>query len=272
MEKVWFITGAGRGFGREFAAAALNRGDRVTATARNPAALDDLVAEHGPAILPLRLDVTDRAAAFAAVQSAVTTFGRLDVVVNNAGYGLFGAVEELDPDQLREQFETNVLGALHVTQAALPVLREQGNGHILQISSTGGIGAFPTLGGYNASKWALEALSDALSQEVAGTGIVVTLVEPSGFATEWSGPSAVHSKPLPQYDPARAQMDEYHCTTVAGDPSAAGRAVLEIVDAERPPLRVLLGAGMGEFIEDLYERRLATWRQWRAVTEQAAGH
>lgn len=170
MDKVWFITGAGRGFGQEFAKAALGRGDRVAATARNTGALDDLVAEHGPAVLPLRLNVTDRAGVLRAVQAAVAIFGRLDVVVNNAGYGLFGAVEELDPDQLREQFETNVLGPLHVIQAALPVLREQGRGHFLQVSSTGGVGAFPTLGGYNASKWALEALSDALSQEVAGSG------------------------------------------------------------------------------------------------------
>ncbi|MFC9454498.1 SDR family NAD(P)-dependent oxidoreductase [Streptomyces sp. NPDC056983] len=269
--KVWFITGASRGFGREFAKAALDHGDRVAATARDTAALDDLVSEYGPAVLPIRLDVTDRAAAFEAVDKAVTTFGRLDVVVNNAGYGLFGAVEELDPDQLRAQFETNVIGTLHVTQAALPVMRAQGSGHLIPISSTGGIGAFPTLGGYNASKWALEALSDALSQEVAGTGITVTIVEPSGFATDWSGPSAVWSEPLPQYDAAREQMDEYHRTVTPGDPSAAGRALVEIVEAEHPPLRVLLGAGMVEFVRGLYESRLATWKEWEAVTEKAAG-
>ncbi|MCS5498336.1 SDR family NAD(P)-dependent oxidoreductase [Cnuibacter physcomitrellae] len=268
---VWIITGASRGFGRSFATAALERGDPVAALVRDPAALDDLVHEHPSRLLVLRADVTDRAAVLDAVDQAVERFGRLDVVVNNAGYGLFGAVEELDPDALRAQFETNVIGALHVTQAVLPVLREQGAGHLIQISSTGGIGAFPTLGGYNASKWALEALSDALAQELDGTGIVITLVEPSGFDTDWGGPSAVTSRQLPDYEAARAGMAEYHRTAVPGDPAAAAAALLEVVDADEPPLRVLFGAGMVEFVEDLYARRISTWRAWRDVTERAGG-
>jgi NAD(P)-dependent dehydrogenase (short-subunit alcohol dehydrogenase family) len=270
-KKVWFITGAGRGFGNEFAVAALKRGDVVAAALRDPAALEDLAVEYGDALLPLRVDVTDREGVREAVERAVTHFGRLDVVVNNAGYGLFGAVEELDPDALRAQFDTNVIGVLHVLQAVLPALRRQHAGHIVQISSTGGVGAFPTLGGYNASKWAVEALNDALAQEIEGTGVHVTIVEPSGFATDWSGRSAASSRPLPEYDEARAGMDEYHRTAQPGDPAAAAQALLEIVDADQPPLRVLFGTGMVEFMEGLYESRLNTWRSWRSVTERAQG-
>ena len=160
--KTWFITGTSRGFGREWAIAALERGDKVAATARNLASLDDLVGKYGDAILPIALDVTDRDADFAAVKRAYDHFGRLDIVVNNAGYGHFGMVEELTEAEIRAQLETNVLGALWVTQAALPYLREQGSGHILQVSSIGGISAFRNTGAYHASKWALEGFSQSL--------------------------------------------------------------------------------------------------------------
>ena len=167
-QKTWFLTGTSRGFGREWAVAALERGDRVAATARDVSSLDDLVATYGDAILPLALDVTDRAADFAAVARAHEHFGRLDVVVNNAGYGQFGFTEELTEAELRDQMETNLFGAFWVTQAALPFLRAQGSGHIIQVSSIGGISAFPNIGAYHASKWALEGFSQALAQEVAG--------------------------------------------------------------------------------------------------------
>src|SRR5436853_1482551 len=180
--KTWFITGSSRGFGREWTKAALERGDRVAATARDPSTLDDLKTEHGDALLPLTLDVTSREAAFGAVKRAREHFGRLDIVVNNAGYGHFGMVEEISEQEAREQFETNLFGALWVTQAALPFLREQGSGHILQVSSIGGISAFPNIGIYNASKWALEAFSQSLAQEVADFGIKVTIIEPGGYA------------------------------------------------------------------------------------------
>ena len=178
--KTWFITGTSRGFGREWAIAALDRGDKVVATARDLATLDELVAKYGDAILPIELDVTDREAAFAAVRQAYERFGRLDVVVNNAGYGHFGMIEEISEGEIRAQLETNVLGALWVTQAALPYLREQGSGHIIQVSSIGGISAFISTGAYHASKWALEGFSQSLSQEVARFGVKVTLVEPAG--------------------------------------------------------------------------------------------
>lgn len=188
MNKVWFITGTSRGIGRAFAESALERGDKVAATARDTATLDDLVVKYGDAILPLLLDVTDKAAVDSAVAAAHEQFGHLDVVVNNAGYGLFGTIEETSQEQARAQMETNFFGALWVTQAVLPILRAQGSGHIIQISSVGGIAAFPTIGVYNASKWALEALSESLSHEltIAGTGIRITIVEPGGFTTDWA--------------------------------------------------------------------------------------
>ena len=157
--KVWFITGTSRGFGREWTIAALKRGDSVAATARDVSTLDDLVADYGDALLPIALDVTDRDADFAAVKTAHEHFGRLDVVVNNAGYGQFGFIEELSEAEARDQIETNVFGALWITQAALPYLREQGSGHLIQVSSIGGISAFAGLGAYHASKWALEGFS-----------------------------------------------------------------------------------------------------------------
>jgi NAD(P)-dependent dehydrogenase (short-subunit alcohol dehydrogenase family) len=201
--KTWFITGTSRGFGRAWTQAALERGNRVAATARNLDSLKDLVEQFGDRFLPLQLDVTDRAADFAAVKAAHEHFGQLDVIVNNAGYGLFGAIEEVSEAQARQQIETNFLGALWITQAALPYLRSQGSGHILMVSSLGGIGAFPLLGLYNASKWGLEGMSEALSQEVASLGIHVTLIEPGGFSTDWSGSSAVHVAPISAYDGLR---------------------------------------------------------------------
>src|ERR1700734_713875 len=206
-QKTWFITGTSRGFGREWAIAALQRGDKVAATARNTATLDDLAAKYGDALLPIRLDVTDREADFAAVKQAHDHFGRLDIVVNNAGYGQFWFVEELSEQDARDQIETNVFGALWVTQAALPYLREQRSGHIIQVSSIGGITAFPNVGIYHASKWALEGFSQALAQEVASFGVHVTLIEPAGFDTDWAGPSAKHSEELPAYADAHAATE-----------------------------------------------------------------
>ena len=273
MAKTWFITGTSRGFGREWAIAALERGDRVAATARDVASLDDLAAAHGDALLPLALDVTDRAAAFAAVARAHEHFGRLDVVVNNAGYGQFGMVEELSEEEARAQIETNVFGALWVTQAALPFLRAQGSGHILQVSSIGGISAFPGIGMYHASKWALEGLSQALAQEVAAFGVRVTLIEPGGYATDWGGSSARHTTEHPDYAEVRESVRAGRArrTATPGDPVATRAAVLELVDAEDPPLRVFFGtAPLGIATAD-YESRLAEWRAWEPLSIAAHG-
>ena len=271
--KTWFITGTSRGFGREWAIAALERGDQVAATARNTATLDDLVAKYGDAILPIALDVTDRDADFAAVKRAHERFGRLDIVVNNAGYGHFGMVEEVSEAEIRAQLETNVLGALWVTQAALPYLREQGSGHILQVSSIGGISAFMNTGAYHASKWALEGLSQSLAQEVAEFGVKVTLIEPAGYSTDWSGSSAKHSAELPAYDKVREQALA-SCKarfTRPGNPTATRQAILTLVDSENPPLRLFLGESPLGIATADYDSRLASWREWQPVAAAAQG-
>lgn len=272
MSKVWFITGTSRGLGRAFAEAALGRGDKVAATARNVASLDELVTTYGTeSVLPLALDVTDKAAVSTAVSAAHEKFGRLDVVVNNAGYGLFGMVEEISEQQLRDQMETNLFGAFWVTQAALPIMRAQGSGHIVQISSVGGIAAFPSLGAYHASKWALEGFSEALSHEVADAGIKVTVVEPGGFATDWGGSSAARTEPNPAYDHVREALAARFGQARYAEPGDAGAALLEVVDAEHPPLRVLFGTEPIEVIEPLYAERLKTWADWHHVSRIAQG-
>lgn len=272
-KKVWFITGTSRGFGREWAIAALQRGDKVAATARDTASLTDLVATYGDAILPIRLDVTDREADFAAVKQAHEHFGRLDVVVNNAGYGQFGFIEELSERDARDQIETNVFGALWVTQAALPYLREQRSGHIIQVSSIGGIVAFPNVGIYHASKWALEGFSQALAQEIAPFGVHVTLIEPAGYDTDWSGSSSRRAEPLPAYADLHAANYEVRKTRWAapGDPKASAAALLKVVDAEQPPLRVFFGEAPLGLAKADYDDRLRTWEQWQPVAELAQG-
>jgi NAD(P)-dependent dehydrogenase (short-subunit alcohol dehydrogenase family) len=267
--KTWFITGTSRGFGRQWTEAALERGDRVAATARNVASLGELVSRYGDKILPLALDVTDRNAAFAAVKAAKEHFGVIDVVVNNAGYGLFGAVEEVSEAQARAQLETNVFGALWVTQAALPYLRAQGHGHIIQTSSIGGIGAFPLLGIYHASKWALEGFSESLSQEVASFGIKVTMVEPGGFNTDWGGSSSTHSTPMAAYQPLRdAQAAQAAGGGIKiGDPKASSRAILALVDSPNPPLRLLLGSFAVMMAPMVYQQRLKTWKEWEELSK-----
>ncbi len=218
--RTWFITGASKGFGREWAMAALERGDSVAATARDVSTLIDLEELFGDQVMAIQLDVTDRDAVFDAVRRAHAQLGRLDVIVNNAGYGQFGMVEELSEADARDQIETNLFGALWVTQAALPFLRAQHSGHILQVSSIGGITAFPGIGMYHASKWALEGLSQALAAEVASFGIRVTIIEPTGYATDWAGPSSRTATPLPAYDEVREENAERMAARRArpGDP------------------------------------------------------
>jgi NAD(P)-dependent dehydrogenase (short-subunit alcohol dehydrogenase family) len=268
MLKTWFITGASRGFGRTWTAAALERGDRVAATARDVSALDDLVDRYGEAVLPIRLDVDDRDSGIAAVEAAHRHFGRLDVVVNNAGWGLFGTIEETTEAEARAQMETNFFGALWITQAAIPLLREQGAGHIVQVSSIGGVTAFPGLGLYNASKWGLEAFTEALAAEVAPFGIKATLIEPSGFDTDWAGSSARRSEPNPLYQPLRDAMAEWGAVAspTAGD---SVEAVFRVVDAEEPPLRLILASQGFDMVIAAHEQRLATWREWEKTARSA---
>jgi NAD(P)-dependent dehydrogenase (short-subunit alcohol dehydrogenase family) len=276
MSKVWFVTGSSRGLGRCFVEAALSRGEKVAATARNTGSLDELVAAYGEAVLPLELDVADRAAVFESVKRAKEHFGRLDVIVNNAGYAQIGAIEELTEQQLRDQFETNLFGAVWVLQAALPYLRDQGAGHIIQMSSIAGLIAMPLGGAYQASKWALEALNETLAHEVADFGIKVTVIEPAGFATR----SGKNPDPLanghmaeanPIYNGIRQRIAGLMGKQPAGDPAAAAQALLKIVSSANPPSRVLFGQGFYQMLQQVYTDRLKTWADWQDLSAEAHG-
>jgi NADP-dependent 3-hydroxy acid dehydrogenase YdfG len=269
--KVWFITGTSSGFGRIWTEAALKRGDKVVATARNPEALDELATAYGDAIFVLPLDVTDRDAVFEAVGKAHRHFGRLDVVVSNAGYGYMGAIEELEPEQTKISFDTNVFGTLWVIQAVLPILRAQASGHILTLSSIGGVIAFPTGGTYTATKFAVEAMSEALTTEVAPFGIKVTIIEPGHFTTGFR--SAVQSPPaIDAYNPIRQAIRSSFKPTDFGDPAATAAAIFAAVDSDEPPLRLVLGSTTIAKFKAVYEARLSNWSKWEAVSIAAQGN
>jgi len=234
MKKTILITGASRGFGKIWARAFLNRGDNVIATARNLKHIVDLVEEFGDAVLPLQLDVTNRNQCFSVVKEAYHHFQELDVVINNAGYGLFGAIEEISEQEVRDQFDTNVFGSLWITQAAIPIMKNQRKGHIIQVSSVLGLSVAPTMGIYSASKWAVEAINESMAAEVKEFGISTTLIEPNRYDTEWAGPSAVHSKTIDDYDSLKSAVFSQIQKLPAGDPKATVKAILEIADAKIP--------------------------------------
>lgn len=266
LMKTWFITGTSAGFGRHWTEAALERGDQVVATARSLDAISDYAERFGASVLPLHLDVTDREGVFVAVEHALARFGRIDVVVNNAGYGHFGMVEELSEREIRDQFETNFFGALWVTQAVLPILRTQRSGHVIQVTSQGGVRAFPGLGAYHASKWALEGLTESLWQELDGHGIRFTNLQPGPYLTDWYARGSRHSAPLEAYDTVRAAAQDWD----PGDPVATRAAILELVDAPNPPNRLFFGKSFPE-VEEIYRDRLDTWRAWQDLSVRAFG-
>ncbi|MES2112038.1 MAG: SDR family NAD(P)-dependent oxidoreductase [Bacteroidota bacterium] len=271
MAKTIFITGASRGFGKIWAEAFLKRGDKVIATARNTDTLNDLVAAYGNAILPIQLDVNNREQVFAAIEQAKQHFGTIDVLINNAGYGLFGTIEETTEQQAREQIDTNVFGLLWATQAVLPVMRAQGHGHIIQVSSVLGLVTLPVLGIYNASKFAVEGLSETLASEVKGFGINVSLIEPNGFSTDWAGASAASTTPMDVYEPVKAAFQAGLTDDIFGVPEATADAVLKLVDAENPPLRLFLGKVALPWVKQVYAGRLAEWEAWDNVASAAHG-
>jgi NAD(P)-dependent dehydrogenase (short-subunit alcohol dehydrogenase family) len=271
MEKVIFITGASRGFGKLWAEAFLKRGDKVAATARSLDTLADLKKQYPNSLLPIQLDVTNREASFAAIKQTKEHFGRIDVVINNAGYGLFGAIEETTEKEARAQMEANFFGLLWVTQAALPIMRAQGSGHLIQLSSILGVVTLPVLGIYNASKFAVEGLSETLATEVKGFGINVTLVEPNGFATDWSSASAIHTTPMKEYEPVKEAFQEAASGDIWGDPEATAGAILKLVDNANPPLRLLLGKLALPWAQQAYSQRLASWDEWNEVAVAAHG-
>ena len=270
MQKTWFITGASRGFGRIWAEAALKRGDRVTATARKLADVTDLAERFGDAVLPLALDVTDHAQVQQVVQQAYAHFGRLDILVNNAGASLFAATEEASDEQIRGLFDANYLGMVRVLRAALPLLRKQGSGHILGVSSGLGITALPLIGFYCATKWAVEALHESLAQEVKAFGLKVTLVEPGAYATDF-GKSSQVADALEPYVEFRKQFLTLLANSNQGDPAATAEAILKLVDAENPPLRLGLGTSILPRARAAYAERLETWERWQDVSNAAMG-
>jgi NAD(P)-dependent dehydrogenase (short-subunit alcohol dehydrogenase family) len=272
MSKIILITGASRGFGKIWAKALLERGDKVAATARNLEHLNDLVEEFGDAVLPIQLDVNDRDACFAAVKKANDHFGKIDVLINNAGFGLFGAIEETTEQQARAQMETNFFGLLWVTQAIVPVMRAQHRGHIIQVSSMLGLITLPVLGVYNASKYAVNGLSETLATEVKGFGINVSLIEPNGFSTDWSGASAFQTEAIEAYAPVKKAFSEMATPDSWGNPDATADAVLQLIDSENPPLHFLLGKVGYPFVKQVYAGRLEEFEQWKDVAAEAHGH
>lgn len=269
MSKVWFLTGSTRGLGRAIAQAVLAAGHRLVATARNPEQLADLVAQYGERVRAVALDVTDPAAARAAVAAAVAAFGRIDVVVNNAGYANINSIEDVAEADFRAQFETNFFGVLHVTRAVLPALRAQRDGHIIQISSIGGRLGSAGLGAYQSAKWAVEGLSEVLAREVGPLGIRVTLVEPGGFRTDWAGPSMRVDVIRDDYQAtvgAGAAFRDHGKDIMRGDPERAAQAILQLAAAAQPPLRLLLGTDAVFLAAAMAARQAAEDAQWKALS------
>ena len=267
---VWFITGCSTGFGRELARAVLDRGYRCVVTARNPESVRDLAAAHGERALVAQLDVTVPAEVEASVRAAEARFGRIDVLVNNAGIGYFGAIEESDEAEVRRMFEINVFGLGRMTNAVLPGMRQRRSGHVVNIASIGGIRAFPGVGWYNATKFAVVGLSEALSLETAPLGIKVTVVEPSGFRTDWAGRSA---------NDATTRIADYAETAHTnqgtirgysgkqpGDPVRAAAAIIAAVEAPEPPLHLLLGKGAMRGARWKLDLLKANFDAWEATT------
>ncbi|MBS1603350.1 MAG: SDR family NAD(P)-dependent oxidoreductase [Bacteroidetes bacterium] len=271
-QKVWFITGASRGFGRVWTAAALKRGDKVAATARSLESLSDLKQQYGAALLTLELDVTKPEQVEAAVTRAFEYFGRLDVVVNNAGYSLVGTIEEGKPEEVRQLYETNIFGTLSVIRAVLPLLRQQGGGQILGVSSGLGHVTMPVIGYYCSSKWAFEAIHESLAAEVASFGIRVTIIEPGAYATEFGSQASLRfSEGMDVYTDLKARFVDRLRSSERGDPEATPDALFKIVDAPTPPLRFFLGSHNLPWVRAAYAERLKIWEEWQAVAESAQG-
>jgi NAD(P)-dependent dehydrogenase (short-subunit alcohol dehydrogenase family) len=270
MKKTWFITGASRGFGRVWAEAALERGDQVAATARNLADVSALTEKYGDAVLPLALDVTNAAQVNQAVEQAHKHFGRIDVLINNAGISLLAATEEASDEQILNLFNINYVGMVRVLRAVLPIMRRQGSGRILGISSGLGITTLPLIGYYAATKWAVEAMHESLAAEIKPYGIHVTLVEPGAYATDF-GKSGIIADAMPPYAEFRKQFLTQLVKMERGDPNATAGAILKLVDAENPPLRLGLGNTILPRAREAYAQRLATWEAWEDVANAAMG-
>ncbi|MFG2372210.1 SDR family NAD(P)-dependent oxidoreductase [Streptomyces sp. NPDC048504] len=272
MTQTWFITGSSRGFGRNLTAAALEAGDQVVATARKPEQLDDLAEKYGDRVLPVALDVTDRAAATAALQAGVDRFGRIDVVVNNAGYANLSPVETTPEDDFRRQFDTNFWGVYNVSTAALPILKAQGAGTVVQFSSVGGrVGGNPGLGSYQAAKFAVDGFTRVLAAETAPFGIRYLVVEPGGFATDWAGSSMQIPEVPPEYDETVGAVIRLFDgpVTAAGDPKRAGEILVRLVKQPNLPSHLLLGVIAVEMAQSYSRDQIAQAAAWETVSRSA---
>ena len=270
MSKVFLLTGSSRGLGRQIAEAVLAAGHRLVATARRPETLSDLAERYGSQILPVMLDVTDPAGAQAAVAAGVEAFGRLDVLVNNAGYANLASVEDITLDDFREQIDANLLGVVYLTKAALPVLRQQGGGHIIQVSSIGGRLATPGLSAYQAAKWAVGGFSEVLAKEVGPLGIKVTVLEPGGMATDWAG-SSMRVPPVSEpYQATVGPMARLHQgddgPPALGDPAKVAQVVLAVADSDEPPLRLILGSEAYAYAAAAAQARAEADAKWHDLS------
>lgn len=269
-DRTWLITGCSSGFGRELAIQALQRGERVVMTARDPSKIADLVTGHEEQALILPLDVTDTASIENALSRAEACFGKIDILVNNAGYGYFSAIEEGEENEIRRQFETNLFGLIALTKRVLPSMRARRSGHIINFSSIGGLMVFPGVGYYNATKFAVEAFSEAIAIETAPFGVKVTIVEPGRFRTDWAGRSMVMSKTiLDDYADtvgARRKSMAASSGTQPGDPARAATAIIKAIDAEEPPLRLLLGSDAYQLASERLGVLRDNFDTWKDVT------
>jgi NADP-dependent 3-hydroxy acid dehydrogenase YdfG len=272
QNRVWFITGASRGFGRVWTEAALERGDKVVATARKLESISVLNEKYAENVLTLELDVTNPDQVKEVVKNAHEHFGKLDIVLNNAGYSLVGTIEEANADEIRALYETNILGPVNVVQAALPILREQGYGHILGTSSNLGHITMPVIGYYSSSKWAFEAIYESLALEVKQFGIKVTIIEPGAYATEFgSQESLKFSEGMDVYNDFKAEFIKGLQNLERGNPEATPQALFKMVDAENPPLRFNLGSHNLEWTKSVYAERIALWEEWDDISRSAQG-
>ncbi len=271
--KVWFITGCSTGFGRELAKEALSKGYKVVVTARKPEQVKDIVAAYPDSSLALSLDVTVPQQIKEAVKATIDRFGRIDVLVNNAGIGYFGAIEESEEEEVRRMFEINFFGLANMTNAVLPYMRQQRSGHILNVASIGGLRSFPAVGFYNATKYAVDGLSEALSKEVSPLGIKVTIICPSGFRTDWAGRSANNTKiRIEDYaTTAGKNMSDLrgYSGNQPGDPVKAAKAMIQVTETENPPLRLLLGAAALKGARLKLEELKKDFDEWADVSEGA---
>ena len=268
--KVWFITGSNSGFGRSLTEAVLAKGDRVVATTRHPEEIEDLVKQYPDTVKAVSLDITKASEISSAIDTALATFGQVDVLVNNAGFGTLGAVEEIEAEKVRHQFEVNCFGTLNLTKALLPHLRQRRSGHVLNVSSVGGFTAFPGTGIYCATKFAIEGYSEALAKEIAPLGIKLTLVEPGAFRTEFAGDSlATPDNQIDDYEETAhkfVKMQEQRSGEQPGDPDKAAQAMIKVVESDNPPMRLVLGEDALKATRQKIETFQKELDEWEEVT------